>query len=60
VSLQEITAVYRLPNGTLIQQHPLVILGYGNPLLVRDPRSLPRDQVSPGPVGKITTRACHR
>ena len=60
VSLQQITAVYRLPNGTLIQQHPLVMLGYTYPLRVRNPRSLPRNQLVPAPVGRITTKACHR
>jgi len=59
VSLQKITAVYRLPNGTQIEQHPPFVLTTLSPVL-RDPRSLPRNDLAPGPVGEIATRACHR
>lgn len=58
VSVQRITAVYRLPNGTQIHQRLTAISGSSNPDLVR-PGSLPKNLVA-GPVGLITTRPCHQ
>ena len=56
VSVQEITAVYRLPDGTPIQQHPTAISGYSSPFL--RPDSVPANLVA-GPVAVIMTRPCH-
>jgi hypothetical protein len=65
LSLQQITAVYRLSNGTQIDQHPLVLAGSGDPARIRDPGSLSKIMVySPigelTKVGQITTRPCRR
>jgi len=58
VSLQKITALYRLPNGKQISQHPFVVLGWADPVLVR-PGSVDKNEVA-GPMAKIFTRPCQR
>jgi hypothetical protein len=65
LSLEKLTAIYRLPNGTQIRQNPPVLSGYGYPALVRRLHSLPKNQAF-APLGgvtafgKVTTRPCHR
>jgi hypothetical protein len=64
LSLEKITAVYRLPDGTQIDQQPPLLAGYGYPTRVRGLGSLPNNQAF-APLGgittfgKVTTRACN-
>jgi hypothetical protein len=66
LSLQQITVIYRLENGSLVEQHPPVLAGTVYPARLRQPpRSLPKEMVySPigtvTGVGQITTRPCYQ
>jgi hypothetical protein len=65
LSLEQITAVYKLPNGSQIDEHPAVLVGYGDPARITQPESLPKIMVySPigeqTKIGRIMTRPCHR
>jgi len=64
LSLEKITAVYRLPDGTEVDQQPPLLAGFGYPTRMRRLGSLPKNQAFAPfggitTIGKVTTRACN-
>jgi hypothetical protein len=59
LSLQRLTAVYRLPDGAEITQEAPFMAGFGDPVAVERSGSLSKDLVPPAGA-TATTRPCHR
>lgn len=59
LSLQRLTAVYRLPDGTQITENAPFMAGFGDPVAVERSGSLSKDLVPPAGA-TATTRPCHR
>lgn len=59
LSVQRLTAVYRLPHGHQITQEAPFMAGFSDPVVVERSGGLSKDHVPPAGVA-VVTRPCHR